>query len=139
MNRYLPYDKEIRHRPGYVYVFRIVGGPCKIGKAIDIEKRGAILNVLIPYDCEMVLARWVFDMTALECAIHKHFESKWIKGEWFNLTSDDISFIETCEVMEAEDYAFLTTPIRPIGETVAPPMAEQDMVDNWTQSFRFGD
>jgi hypothetical protein len=83
---------------GTVYVIGTdsPGAPYKIGitSGSDTRKRKAALQTAHWMDLKEV---WKSDLLyradIIEKKLHKHFEKKWVRGEWFNITKDDITNI----------------------------------------------
>jgi hypothetical protein len=83
---------------GTVYVIGpdIPGTPYKIGitSGSDTRKRKTVLQTSHWMDLKEV---WKSDLLVradiIEKKLHKHFEKKWVRGEWFNITKVDITDI----------------------------------------------
>lgn len=66
-------------------------GYYKIGRSIKPKKRESTLQSEKP-TIEML---FYFEATKdLELNLHKHFSSKRVRGEWFNLTNEDLDYIK---------------------------------------------
>lgn len=80
---------------GTIYVIGpdIPGTPYKIGitSGSNTDKRKTSLQTAHWMDLKLV---WKSDLLTradiIETKLHKHFEKQWIRGEWFNITKDDI-------------------------------------------------
>jgi len=61
----------------------------KIGSTIDLKKRMDDLTTSCPVDLQLfgILENYHYKDDALERAIHRYFEKRWKRGEWF--TFDD--------------------------------------------------
>jgi hypothetical protein len=83
---------------GTVYVIGpgVPGTPYKIGitSGSNTDKRKASLQTAHWMDLKEVWKSDLLDRADIvEKKLHKHFEKKWVRGEWFNITKDDISDI----------------------------------------------
>jgi hypothetical protein len=83
---------------GTVYVIGpdIPGTPYKIGitSGSKIDRRKAALQTSHWMELKEVWKSDLLDRADIvEKKLHKHFEKKWVRGEWFNITKDDISDI----------------------------------------------
>jgi hypothetical protein len=78
---------------GYVYIVRAEMGQCKIGIAVDVNKRFSTLRTASPLHLELVHAEHVSDPAAREIALHRHFRALRIRGEWFDLNDAQIQSI----------------------------------------------
>ena len=83
---------------GYVYVlhFRQFPNEYKIGIARDLEKRMHTYRTENPPSIKLVVdcAFYFSDSLAVEREIHAHLRDYRIRGEWFNLSDDQIPIIE---------------------------------------------
>jgi hypothetical protein len=83
---------------GTIYVIGpdIPGTPYKIGitSGSNTDKRKASLQTAHWLDLKLV---WKSDLLhradIVEKKLHKHFEKKWMRGEWFNISQNDIETI----------------------------------------------
>lgn len=74
-------------------MLRADNGLIKIGQTQHLTQRIARLNSILPYDLETV---YLFAHTAyveLETYLHICFCEQRVRGEWFDLTPDDIGRI----------------------------------------------
>ena len=83
---------------GTVYVIGpdIPGAPYKIGitSGSDTRKRKTTLQTAHWMDLKEVWKSDLLDRAdIIEKKLHKHFEKKRVRGEWFNITTDDITNI----------------------------------------------
>jgi hypothetical protein len=72
------------------------GTPYKIGltSGSDTRKRKAALQTAHWMDLKEVWKSNLLDRADIvEKRLHKHFEKKWVRGEWYNITKDDIANI----------------------------------------------
>lgn len=86
---------RIPDRSGYVYVLRADNGLYKIGWAKILDKRIKKLEIVLPYELELIVSIQSENALALEGELHKHFADKRKKGEWFNLEAEDIVHIKS--------------------------------------------
>lgn len=68
----------------------------KIGKAKSIKDRIKLFGVKIPFDIKVIASFYVKDAIKLESYLHKHFKSKRLSGEWFDL--NNIDFMEIFKI-----------------------------------------
>lgn len=98
--------KTTKHRKGYVYVLKNKNGEYKIGCSKDPQERvsnidgtNRILTLI------KTKHRW-----RLESYLHDKYSSKNIKGEWFNLSKEDLDDIKKIKNKDIEtnilDYKF---------------------------------
>jgi hypothetical protein len=83
---------------GTVYVIGpdVPGTPYKIGitSGSDTRKRKTSLQTAHWMDLKEVWKSQLLPRADLiEEKLHKHFENKWVRGEWFNISKKDISDI----------------------------------------------
>lgn len=81
--------------PGWIYLVRIIGGPVKIGATTreDPRMRTAHVESHVPYPTEVLGFMRCDEAAETERKFHLLFADKRRKGEWFNLTQDDIDSI----------------------------------------------
>jgi len=65
----------------------------KIGVAFDIENRLNSLQCGNPYKLDLIIAVKNPDSKELEEILHKKFEDKRVRREWFELSQKDVDFI----------------------------------------------
>lgn len=88
---YLTYD-DFDVEDGYIYVIKVMGY-CKIGKTKNFEKRFGEYTMLME-EPEILLLDYVSDYHRMELDLHKAFEHKRARGEWFKLSERDIEHID---------------------------------------------
>ena len=88
---YLTY-KDFEVEDGFIYVIK-VRGYCKIGKSANFEKRFGEYTMLFE-EPEIVLLDYVSDYHRMELDLHKAFDHKRARGEWFRLSERDIEHIK---------------------------------------------
>ncbi len=76
--------------PGHVYLLRH-GTQYKIGRSTDPTRRYKEIRVQMPLDTEEVHVIETDDTVGIEIYWHNRFASKRLKGEWFNLSTQDIN------------------------------------------------
>lgn len=85
-----------RRRDGYVYVLKQIGGDYyKIGRTSNPDNRLETFNVKLPFMVQYEIVIKTDDMYLLERQLHSRFNAKWIEGEWFCLTPDDLEAIRS--------------------------------------------
>lgn len=84
---------------GYVYVIHSSLGQHKIGFTKDPHKRMASFirgfTAKMPVELTMIHTIKTDDMRRLESELHTRFQSKRNKGEWFDLTDDDLAYLKS--------------------------------------------
>lgn len=80
--------------PGYVYLLKS-GEYYKIGKAKNLKNRldSLAVGVKTPFDIKLIHSFKSNDYTADELSLHNKFSDKRSDGEWFVLSSEDVSWI----------------------------------------------
>jgi len=86
-------NSEVTESTGFVYVLRetITKNISVIGRAKDIDSRLNWYGKTLPYDLELVGLIHSEDYVQLEKQLHKMFEAKHVRGEWFNLSEADLA------------------------------------------------
>jgi hypothetical protein len=91
--RYIP-EKELLRYPAGEYVYLIhdmeVTGYYKIGRTDNPSRRLTQFGVQLPFRVGVVHIIPTNDSKTLERQLHEHFKSQRARGEWFNLTDDDV-------------------------------------------------
>lgn len=82
-------EDESNNILGAVYIFKS-GRYYKIGKTKDTVRRGSELKIQLPEDLYLIHEIKTDDPSGVENYWHKRFESKRMKGEWFDLNSSEI-------------------------------------------------
>ncbi len=100
---WLPPDPGSEQEPkpaGFIYLVRL-GLYHKIGFAKNVQARMSALNSGHPEEISLVHSFPTNDMRRAESLLHKRFAVQRIRGEWFDLSSDDIQ-----EVVVYKDLMF---------------------------------
>lgn len=80
---------------GYIYVAKAEGiRGYKIGKTTNWKQRIADIAGQLPVTVEYEYVFKSPDIHFGEAALHKHFDLKRLRGEWFDLDTDDLTSIE---------------------------------------------
>lgn len=74
---------------GEVYLMRS-GRYYKIGKTHDVVRRGSEIRIQLPEKMALIHAIKTDDPSGVESYWHRRFESRRMRGEWFNLSSADV-------------------------------------------------
>ena len=99
---------------GWVYFARAVGTAYrKIGFTTNLEQRLNVLQVGNMYELKYETVWPCHHVSEAEKALHKHFKSSWVRGEWFSLPNLDATVIPTIlkpyYLPKYEDLSPLTT------------------------------
>ena len=74
---------------GHVYLLKH-DNAYKIGKSFDVTRRYKEIKVQMPHDTEEIHVIETDDPSGIEAYWHNRFKDKKLKGEWFNLSREDI-------------------------------------------------
>jgi hypothetical protein len=74
---------------GHVYLLKH-DNAYKIGKSFDVTRHYKEIRVQMPHDTEEIHVIETDDPSGIEAYWHNRFKDKKLKGEWFNLSPDDI-------------------------------------------------
>jgi hypothetical protein len=85
--------KKEENRSGYIYLLKSKHG-VKIGRTINPKSRISDIQVQIPFGIEEIANYVVFDMYKKEKELHEKYKTKRLKGEWFNLSMEEIREIQ---------------------------------------------
>lgn len=89
---------------GFIYVIGMPGiQAVKVGYATDIAARLSGLQTGSPFPMAVLLERKVSSAPAVEAALHQRFDSKRVRGEWFDLGPDAARIVgEACDEITAD-------------------------------------
>ncbi len=85
----IPERKDTKY--GFVYLIKGHPGEYKIGRTNFVDRRISELGATFPIEQELVHEIKTDDPSGVEAYWHKRFESKRMRGEWFNLKLDDVN------------------------------------------------
>jgi len=89
---------------GYIYIIHCKGFPYyKIGHTVMPNGRISELQTGVPFELIMEYAFKVKDMFEAEHAIHKQYQDKCIRGEWFLLTDMELAGVKD-KIVLLKDY-----------------------------------
>lgn len=86
--------KQRKQETGHVYLIKSSEGYYKIGRSKNVQQRISTLGVQLPFDIEVLHTIKSDDYRLLETELHELFAPKWVRGEWFALSPDDIEYIK---------------------------------------------
>lgn len=89
-----------KQRKGYVYLIKSYDDFYKIGQARDPHIR--LSGLQLPYKPKLIHTIFVSDMDWAEQQLHDRFAMKRVDGEWFNLSSADVSYIRSLRSLEPD-------------------------------------
>jgi len=87
-----------------VYILNTGRNLYKIGKTQDLHKRLAAYHTHLPVMFRVIRQYAALNMTDLEESLHIVFQHKRVKGEWFELSKDDLVICDNI----ARNYALQT-------------------------------
>lgn len=102
-HRATDFDIEAERNPqrfkGYIYVIQEIDitGLYKIGKSANVKNRYIQFSIELPFNWRPIHKFAVKDMHRMETALHKRFEDKRERGEWFRLTKADVEYIKSLQ------------------------------------------
>lgn len=85
-----PHDVQQVHTGSCVYIIKTGKNLYKIGKTRDLLKRLTAYHTHLPVLFRVVRQYIASNMSELEESLHIVFQHKRVKGEWFQLTKDDL-------------------------------------------------
>lgn len=85
--------KRGRGKAGFVYLLKS-GEYYKIGCTKQVGRRLAEISPCMPFETILICSIKTEDMQALEASLHQEFADKRVKGEWFQLSEQDIQAIK---------------------------------------------
>lgn len=84
-------DIELHNdRSGFVYLVLSENGLVKIGRTHNLERRFSALRAMSPVELELIASKFVNDAKEFEQNLHQVFDSKNVRGEWFDLAVADL-------------------------------------------------
>ncbi len=87
-------------KPGFIYLIRGENGFWKIGYAANPYNRQKTFNVKLPFDVTFEHLIPTNDMTKAEQQLHAQFAFKRVRGEWFDLSEEDIAWIKSLRKLD---------------------------------------
>lgn len=81
---------------GYVYLLKDIEitGYCKIGKTTQPFHRMKAFGVQLPFETELIHVIECRNLHQTETQLHTRFADKRKRGEWFDLTTEDIEWLK---------------------------------------------
>jgi hypothetical protein len=89
---------EVNLTNGYVYLIQF-GDDYKIGSSNDVERRFREIKTQMPYEGKIIHTISTSDPDGIEVYWHNYFKAKRLRGEWFNLSSKDVSYFKKRKLM----------------------------------------
>jgi hypothetical protein len=86
--------KTKKRKPGYVYLLQSPSAAYKIGRTKAPQNRLKTFAVNLPFEVEYIALIQTNDMAGLERQLHQRFADKRVNGEWFELSSEDVQYIQ---------------------------------------------
>jgi len=115
---------EQRTRHNCVYILKTGKNLYKIGKTHDLQRRLTSYHTHLPILFRVVRQYPAANMAQLEESLHIVFQHKRIKGEWFQLTDQDLIICDNISRMFTEAPARRPVRTSRIQQTKARHMAE---------------
>ena len=82
---------------GHVYFIGAENGLYKIGKAKNIKSRIKGFGQMFPIEWRLEHSFQTNDYTKAEKYLHEKFSEKRVRGEWFQLSTEDVTYITSIE------------------------------------------
>jgi len=98
-----------KNEKGYIYFIKADNGLVKIGKTINLKDRCKNIKHNNLLETELLFAIKTNNLTKVENNLHKRYENKRYKGEWFSLTKNDIETLK--EYLIKSEYAIVNNEI----------------------------
>lgn len=76
---------------GYIYLIQAETGHYKIGRSRNVPERMRLFSVKLPFKFEILHQFPCQDMYTAESDLHEIFADKRVNGEWFSLSSENVS------------------------------------------------
>lgn len=90
----IDYSSALTNNEGFVYVLKSAHG-YKIGKSKDVKNRVQLFNVKLPFDVECIYYAYFDNYHKAETELHERYKHRLLQGEWFDLSNEDIAYIQT--------------------------------------------
>lgn len=87
--------------PGYIYLVQ-AGGRYKIGKATDVTKRIKSLQTGSAEEIRLIHTIPTQRVELAEKQLHTRFKAKRERGEWFDLSAEDVAWLCELTVLEPD-------------------------------------
>ena len=127
-------DRGVTVKCGYIYVIEAVGlNRFMIGMSVDIKGRFPAYRTECPVNCHPLFIAVVplESVKKIERKLHDLFGHRRVKGEWFDLTAEDLAQMpESIKKATRPHLGMITRKIRAQGRCVMHPetaKAEQPM------------
>ena len=91
-------DVSAKAEEGHVYLL-MFGAEYKIGSSNNVERRFREIKTQMPYDGKIIHAIATSDPSGIETYWHQFFKDKRLKGEWFNLSTNDVAYFKKRKLM----------------------------------------
>jgi hypothetical protein len=86
---------EATGRAGFIYLMKPDNMPHKIGFSVDADARKRQINLALPYEPHVIHLIKTNDMLRAEAYFHEQFADRRLRGEWFELTVEDVEWIRS--------------------------------------------
>lgn len=98
-NHVVPYWLFNGRKRGFIYLIREldITGYCKIGMTASWHERKRVFGIQLPFRWEMLHLFETANMQEAEMRLHVMFAEKQARGEWFDLSDEDIDYIKSIE------------------------------------------
>jgi hypothetical protein len=83
---------------GYVYLLKF-GNEHKIGTSNNVERRFSQIRTQMPHEGKIIHTIETGDPEGIEAYWHGYFADKRLRGEWFQLTPDDVRYFKKRRLM----------------------------------------
>ncbi len=93
-------------RPEVVYLLRIETGAYKIGRSREPEARARAVVAGVPLRADIIHRIQTDDATWLERRLHDRYAHSRLKGEWFQLTDEEVAEILTIKRRDRRDRSW---------------------------------
>jgi len=90
-------------KDGWIYILQLDKKACKIGRTTRLDERVRDLGTKLPYEPDLIHTIETNDIYWAEHHLHKFFHDKRIRGEWFNLTEEDIAMLKKLDKLVTWD------------------------------------